>query len=668
MPCVAMLAQAATCRAEDDMERLKQQTREYRGASLIPDRLPVKEPRLWQARLAADGSWKDLDYSDQTPNFWKTAAHLQRTSAMATLYAEEKAAGQSDPALKAATLSAAHYWISHDFQNPNWWQNKIMVPAEMATILLMMGDEMSPEDKAGGLKIAARATISMTGQNLVWMAGIVFRRALVENDAALARQARDAILNELKVTPKEGLQADWTFHQHGPQQQLGNYGLGFAANLVAWARIWQGTTLAMPEQKMALLRGFLLRGEAAVTVNRTMDISGCGRQLFPNRPRQEGRMVIELLNAMAEVDTAHAQEYREVALRNLLPAGSGRTMNWDAFRSDMMVHRRPGFYVSVKLCSRRVIGEELVNAENLKGRYLADGATFLYQTSREYTDIFPVWDWRRVPGVTCATTGTTLEPHGIMDTDFAGGVSDGTYGAAGLDYNRDGVTGRKGWFFLDDAVVCLGAGITGLKVRTSVDQRLAEGDTMTSEGPLGPGVRLCKGVAWVLHGSVGYLFPHPRDVWAGTQAQTGSWRDVYAAGSGEPVTKEVFSIWLDDDAAQPSSYAYILMPGATAEKLKAYTANPRVEILSNTAETQAVRDKAAGITEVLFYEPGKLEADGLSISADAPCAVILRGDTVYVADPSQKAQAVTLTIDGKAVNMTLPLGLMAGSTVRSSGG
>jgi hypothetical protein len=110
------------------------------------------------------------------------------------------------------------------------------------------------------------------------------------------------------------------------------------------------------------------------------------------------------------------------------------------------------------------------------------------------------------------------------------------------------------------------------------------------------------------------------------------------------------------------------MPGATAEKLKAYTANPRVEILSNTAETQAVRDKAAGITEVLFYEPGKLEADGLSISADAPCAVILRGDTVYVADPSQKAQAVTLTIDGKAVNMTLPLGLMAGSTVRSSGG
>jgi chondroitin AC lyase len=93
-----------------------------------------------------------------------------------------------------------------------------------------------------------------------------------------------------------------------------------------------------------------------------------------------------------------------------------------------------------------------------------------------------------------------------------------------------------------------------------------------------------------------------------------------------------------------------------------------VEILCNTPETQAVRDKAAGIAEAIFYEPGKLDAEGLAISVDKPCAVIVRPGAVYVADPAQLSQAVTVTINGKAISVTLPQRMMAGSTVRASGG
>jgi chondroitin AC lyase len=309
-----------------------------------------------------------------------------------------------------------------------------------------------------------------------------------------------------------------------------------------------------------------------------------------------------------------------------------------------------------------VIGEELVNSENLRGRYLADGAVFLYQTNSEYADIFPVWDWRRVPGVTCMTTGTTLAPAGKMATDFAGGVSGGNYGAEGVDYRRDGVSGRKGWFFLDEGVVCLGAGITGTDVRTSVDQRLAEGATYTQAGMLAPGVGPCKGVAWVLNGSEGYLFAQPADVWAGTQPQTGRWKNVYAAGSGTQITRDVFSIWIDH-AAEPGSYAYTMIPGAGVEKLQAFVAKPPVEILSNTPHMQAIRDNTAGVTEALFYEAGELKAGSLSLSADGACAVILRAGAVYVADPTQKEAAVTLTINGKTVSVALPQGEMAGRTV-----
>jgi chondroitin AC lyase len=374
-------------------------------------------------------------------------------------------------------------------------------------------------------------------------------------------------------------------------------------------------------------------------------------------------MIDRLLTGMDATDPSHALEYATAAAEGSQPAGGGATVDWNFFRSDMIVHRRPGFYVSVKLCSNRVIGEETVNGENLRGRYMADGATFLYQTSADYRDIFPVWDWRRVPGVTCATSGTTLAPVGKMATDFAGGASDGAYGVEGLDYRRDGVTAKKGWFFFDEGVVCLGAGISGSNARTSVDQRRADGIAETNLGPLGLGVEACSGVTWVLDGSMGYLFAKPTDLSAGTQSQAGSWKDVYSAGSPTPITADIFSIWIDH-TAQPGSYAYTMLPGATVEKLNAYTAIPPMEIVSNTPDIQAVR--AAGVTEALFYKAGQLKLPNLTISTSAPCALILRNGAISVADPTQKQTSLTITINDREWSSPLPQGDLAGSTVQST--
>ena len=55
---------------------------------------------------------------------------------------------------------------------------------------------------------------------------------------------------------------------------------------------------------------------------------------------------------------------------------------------------------SVKMASKRVIGTELVNEDNLKGFYMGDGATYIYRNGDEYLNVFPFWDWRKVPGIT----------------------------------------------------------------------------------------------------------------------------------------------------------------------------------------------------------------------------------------------------------------------------
>lgn len=44
---------------------------------------------------------------------------------------------------------------------------------------------------------------------------------------------------------------------------------------------------------------------------------------------------------------------------------------------------------SIKMASDRIIGTEMMNGDNMKGYYMADGATYIYKDGKEYLDIFP---------------------------------------------------------------------------------------------------------------------------------------------------------------------------------------------------------------------------------------------------------------------------------------
>ena len=87
------------------------------------------------------------------------------------------------------------------------------------------------------------SSFGMTGQNKVWLAGNVLIRALLQNDWQLAKEARKVIASEITLGQKEGIKADWSFHQHGPQQQFGNYGLSFICNMSFYSELFTGTTL-----------------------------------------------------------------------------------------------------------------------------------------------------------------------------------------------------------------------------------------------------------------------------------------------------------------------------------------------------------------------------------------------------------------------------------------
>ena len=692
--CVGSLAVSVNAEppvtAAADFARVKQQFRQSRWQFLPHDnessavnKTSAERVAQWTQSLTAEGRWDDIDYTDQTPNFWRTSLHLRRTSELASVYAETRDHGQDDPHLRQTILTATGYWIAQDFRNPNWWQNEIGVPGMLADILLVMEPDLTPELKAGGIKILERSTLTRTGQNLVWQALIVFKTALLQEDAALAGRAYDCVVPQLAaVAPgSEGLQSDHSFHQHGPQQQMGNYGLAFATEMSEWAWIWRGTRWALSDDRLATLRGYLLEGEGTVVAAGVLDISACGRQFFPGAPAAKAKVILADLQIMTAVDPAHAAEYQAVIARDAAagsagaPARADDRSNHDFYRSDYLVHRRPSFAASVKMCSRRVVGTEKTNDENLQGRYMADGATFVYRTGHEYTDIFPVWDWRRVPGVTASPTGTALAPAGKMDTNFAGGVSDGTIGAAGLDYHRDAVTGQKSWFFLDDEIICLGAGLTqgdGAPLVTSVEQSLLQGDILAGTGNApaavqGKDVHRLTGARWVWHDNQGYVFPVPSDVSMGGSSQTGAWNKVYKSGTSETVSKDVFSLWIDHGTQPGSSYAYLILPGADAKQTAACAARSPVEILRNTPSLQAIRNPRSRQTLAVFFAPGELETPSGKLTVDKPCALILREagarPQLTVSDPAQSSSQVRLTLGDKTVMANLPQASEAGKSV-----
>ena len=80
------------------------------------------------------------------------------------------------------------------------------------------------------------------------------------------------------------------------------------------------------------------------------------------------------------------------------------------------------------MVSSRIRATESGNNENLKAWYLGQGVQFILRSGQEYREIFPVWDWQRLPGMLCEQKKDSLKlfMFGLGSEGkkaFTGGVS-----------------------------------------------------------------------------------------------------------------------------------------------------------------------------------------------------------------------------------------------------
>jgi chondroitin AC lyase len=612
------------------------------------------EDKIYESlsQLKEDGSFSDIDYADKTSGGWLTYKHLGRLLNMAILYKSPKSANYNNPETKKQIFKVLDYWLSNDFINPNWWYPEIGVPKLIGQAMILLQDELSPEELQSGLKILNRSTIKHTGQNKVWLSGNVVYRSLLTRDSEMINKAAKSIAEEIAVTENEGIQPDFSFHQHGHQQQFGNYGLSFAGDMVKWASIFEGTEFAFNENKIKILRNYLRDGLKWIVWNNRFDISGCGRQLFPNAQIGKALTVAGIFSEAQAADPSFANNYKT----DLNPF-EGNKHFW---RSDMTVHRRTGFYASVKMSSRRVKGYEIINGENIQGYHMGDGATCFYQSGDEYLDIFPFWDWKKIPGITAFQDQEKLPQKNelLNRSDFVGGVSDGMNGIAAMKYNRDSLTANKSWFFFNDAIICLGSGIKAQiskDVVTSVNQSFLKGEVQVSlngkTSSLEKGLHDLNKVNWVIQDQWGYYFPGSLTLRLENQQRSGAWTRVAAYMSPKELTTDIFQLWIDHEVKPTNaSYSYYILPSATRANIQK-RAN-ELKIIANKEDLQAVTTKNGKLSGVVFYRPGSCQIEnGMKISSDTPCLVLISGNKtniqLSVSDPTHLQKSIKLTLSGK---------------------
>ena len=387
---------------------------------------------------------------------------------------------------------------------------------------------------------------------------------------------------------------------------------------------------------------------------------------------------------------------------------------------DRVVHRRPEFTLGLAMSSDRIENYESIDSENMMSWHTGDGVTYIYNGDQaQYTDQF--WstvDYYRLPGITV----DAQQPHeakslvfgeGILYADgykspktWVGGASiEHTYGISGMWFadGKSTLEARKTWFMAGDEIAAFGAGINSTdhhSIETIVDNRKINGVPHIivdgEEALQDYGMLVKSPVSWVHFETstpgtgMGYYFPdyigHNRNALSGTKtsdyaaeqatmqirktSRTGSWRDISKYGDPMPVTRDYFTVWFDH-GKNPSNatYAYILLPGKTAAELKAYTAEPNIEILVNTPQVQVVRAKKEGITGWNFWEVPTSPIEGIQdrssssiagnkigapaliagMTVSAPASVILRETgtelIIGISDPTRKAKKITLELN-----------------------
>lgn len=633
----------------------------------------ISDVERFASSQSKDGTWGDVDYSATESKDFSPKTHLSRAATMAEGYGTPGQIHYRSKTLLPKIRLALNHWISNDYQSYNWWHNLIGVQQYIVRILVLTGDEIGGELKAGAAAILNRTVIDQTGQNRMWRSEIVFIRGVLYGNSDDAKMASKEIEGLLVFDSKEGIQSDGSFLQHGNLIYNGGYGDKFIQLMARYLAMVDGSPFDFHKSSKQRFIDHVLKAQLWLTRNNKYDYGVMGRSLtVKNRTAIFLGSACETLSRMKVKEKAQLQNCALSILGNKV---SGLIGNKAFYRSDTAVQQEKEYYASVRMYSTRTVNNDAPsNGEGLMSHHLSEGAMLLMKDGSEYENIFPVWDWNKIPGTTVEqkTIVPAIFTPGRWDlfehmwfvgfSQFVGSISNGRFGASAFNFvsnpKYDKLSAKKAWFFFDKTIWALGSSIScpGCEeVKTTVNQTLSKGEVKE----ISPDI--------LMHQNVGYLFPTPQEVNFSNKNQKGDWKTINSSLKSEVVSAKVFSLTLSHgEGPLGSSYEYLILPDTTEEELVSFNVKDQFSFL-NTPSVQAVYSKKQNLLQAALYEKTSFKLEGLSIEVDGACLIMLENVNgkmvLHVSDPTQLLKRVTIRVNGALFQGTYPTGIKAGSTL-----
>jgi len=655
------------------------------------------------ALVNSNGAFNDIDYADKSRTSWAPLTHLDRLKIIASAYIMENSKYYADEDIYLVITDALTFWHEENPLSDNWWMQKVAVPQRLGMILIFLrfGEKALPaelENKilqrmatSGGDPAKTKSSLE-AGANKVDIATHWIYRGCLLHDSVILSKGIEQAFYSVKITEGEGIQHDWSYHQHGPQLYIGGYGSVFINGIMNLAKHLYETPFALQENKLRILADFTINTYLPAIRGSTFLYNVSGRGLARYNGINNNSFV-NTLEQFIKLDTIHKDIYlaAQQRIRREAPASMGvEPKHCYYWLSDYTLHQRPQYTFDVRISSKRIYRSEIVNRENLLGYFLTDGATCLVKKGDEYVNIFPVWDWSKIPG----TTTPQLQPSQIPQpkpsknygsSQFAGGLTLDNYGITCFYLKNKknkliSIEGKKAWFFFDKEIVCLGSDIQSkvkkVDIHTTVEQCLLSGEiAVIKENGEMDMLRTNNHInnyskselRAVYHNENGYYFPEGGDITVSALHKNGNWNCI------SPVNREasadLFTLYINHGQTPSNGkYCYYIIPDIqNIDNLNKYESE--INVLANTSEIQAVLHPELSLLCIVFYKQGTLTATDnqqISIKSSHPCIVMVRDiysatPVIAISDPTYKQKKMTLEVSlpglesAKEVQYTMPV-------------
>lgn len=583
----------------------------------------------------------------------------------------------------------------------NWWQWEIGIPKELNRIVAYMYPDLSKEQvekflngsryfqpyaEWSGYSEGAKTSTSpnkrlSTGGNRIDTCYIVFMRGILTHN-------KDEVTNALNnlgevaeyVTSGDGFYRDGSFIQHGSIPYGGTYGevllngLGTIQNLVA------NTNLEIKDPRFNNIYDSIIIGYNYLFFNGRVSDSISGRAVTRKNSSDLTRGVSNLI-AIAMISQGAPENYKvqlqEIVKRNIQEGDTSlilsrvknpvekkvieNILNDKSIKSnspsgvkifgnmDRVVNRTPNHSFVLSLHSSRVGNFESILEENTKGWHAADGMYYIYTSNLdEYSQFWPTVDPYHLPGTTESiahrenSVGERRHPKTMVNKDFVGGATDGSYSIVGMDFSswNDLTVAKKSWFITPEFIVALGSNISSEdgEIHTTVENRAINKNTdiiNSSQKEL-----ILKNPTSNLY--TGFIVLDNNNLISSTEKRVGKW-DKDTAELSKTFAKSFINHGFNP---KDSSYLYLIIPENSQAFIKTFNKKDIV-VLSQNSFAHGIKFK--NIIAINFWE-GSNNKVGI-FSSKTPMSVVAIDNknklSLSVSDPTHKNSKITFTVDGK---------------------